>query len=163
MLQSCETRKWVHFKEEENITYDVQDLIDEPEILSTDSIEVQLQLNKLIQSMENDIKKFKTEFQKRIDDTISRTPHSIQENTKMPRKPELQHQYSMLFNHQGYMMPGLQSLQLFLAIDLPKLEDLHHDPPAFPNFTTWAVLIKCIRITTVQEENITSNGQPTKN
>ena len=40
MLQSSETRKWVHFKEEENITYDVQDLIDETEILSTDSIEV---------------------------------------------------------------------------------------------------------------------------
>ena len=36
------------------------------------------------------------------------------------------------------MMPGLQSLQLFLAIDLPKLEDLHHDPPAFPKSTTWA-------------------------
>ena len=59
MLQSGETRKWVHFKEEENITYDVQDLIDEPEILSTDSIEVHLQLNKLIQTMENDIEKFK--------------------------------------------------------------------------------------------------------
>ena len=51
MLQSGETRKWVHFKEEENITYDVQDLIDEPEILSTNSIEVRPQLNKLIQSM----------------------------------------------------------------------------------------------------------------
>ena len=36
-------------------------------------------------------------------------------------------------------MPGLQFLQLFLTIDLPKLEDLHHDPPAFPNCTTWAV------------------------
>ena len=89
MLQSGETRKWVHFKEEENITYDVQDLIDAPEILSTDSIEVQLQLNKLIQSMENDIEKFKTEFQKRIDEIVSRTRHSIQENTKMPRKLEL--------------------------------------------------------------------------
>ena len=64
MLQSGEMRKWVHFKEEENITYDVQDLIDEPEILSTDSIEVQPQLNKLIQSMENDIENFKTEFQR---------------------------------------------------------------------------------------------------
>ena len=40
MLQSGETWKLVHFKEEENITYDVQDLVDEPEILSTDSIEV---------------------------------------------------------------------------------------------------------------------------
>ena len=37
------------------------------------------------------------------------------------------------------MMPDLQSLQLFLTIDLPKLEDLHHDRPAFPNCTTWPV------------------------
>ena len=64
VLQSGKTRKWVHFKEEQNIKYDVQDLINEPEILSTDSIEVRPQLNKLIQSMENDIEKFKTEFQK---------------------------------------------------------------------------------------------------
>ena len=89
ILQSGETRKWVHFKEEENITYDIQDLNDEPEILSTDSIEVRSQLNKLIQSMENDIEKFKTEFQKRIDDTVSCTRRSVQENANMPRKPEL--------------------------------------------------------------------------
>ena len=93
MLQSGETQKWVLFKEEENITYDVQDLTDKPEILSTDSIEVRPQLNKLIQSMENDIEKFKTEFQKRIDDMVSCTQHSVQENAKMPRKPELRHQY----------------------------------------------------------------------
>ena len=36
-------------------------------------------------------------------------------------------------------MPGLQSLQLFLAIDLPKIEDLYHEPPAFPNCKNWAV------------------------
>ena len=138
-LQSAETHKWVHFKEDENITYDVQDWMNEPEILLTDSTDVQPQFNKLIQKMEKDIEKFKAEFQKKIDQTVSRAHHSIQENVKMPRKPELQHQYGMLFNHQGYMMPGLQSLQLFLAIDLPKLEDLHHDPPAFPNCTNWAV------------------------
>ena len=37
--------------------------------------------------MENDIEKYKTEFQKRIDDTISCTRRSVQENAKMPRKP----------------------------------------------------------------------------
>ena len=56
----------------------------------------------------------------------------------MPRKPELQHQYGMLFNHQGYVMPGLQSLQLFLAIDLLKIEDLYHEQPEFPNCSMWA-------------------------
>ena len=35
-------------------------------------------------------------------------------------------------------MPGLQSLQLFLAVDLPKVEDLYHEPPEFPNCSTWA-------------------------
>ena len=36
------------------------------------------------------------------------------------------------------MMPGLQSLQLFLAIDLPKITNLQHTPPLFPNCTDWA-------------------------
>ena len=44
----------------------------------------------------------------------------------------------MLFNHQGYVMPGLQSLQLFLAVDLLKIEDLYHEPPEFPNCSNWA-------------------------
>ena len=46
----------------------------------------------------------------------------------------------MLFNHQGYVMLGLQSLQLFLAVDLPKIEDLYHEPPEFPNCSMWAAL-----------------------
>ena len=40
LLQSREPQQWVQFKQEDNITYDIQDLNDEPEILSTDSIEV---------------------------------------------------------------------------------------------------------------------------
>ena len=39
--------------------------------------------------MEKDIEKFKAEFQKKIDQTVSHAHHSIQENAKMPRKPEL--------------------------------------------------------------------------
>ena len=70
-LQSSETHKWVQFKEDENITYDILDLMDEPEILSRDSIEVRPQVNKLIQKMEKDIEKFKMEFQKKIDQTVS--------------------------------------------------------------------------------------------
>ena len=48
--------------DEDNIIYNVQDLDDEPELLLTNSIEVQPTLNKLIQSMEKDIKQLKTEF-----------------------------------------------------------------------------------------------------
>ena len=40
LLQSSEPRQWVQFKQEDDITYKIQDLNDEPEILPTDSIEV---------------------------------------------------------------------------------------------------------------------------
>ena len=49
--------------------------------------------------MEKDIKKFKNEFQKQIEETISHACRSIKDDMKMPRKPELHHQYGMLFNH----------------------------------------------------------------
>ena len=76
----------------------------------------------------------------------------------MPQKPELRHQYGMLFNCQGYVMPGLQSLQLFLAVDLPKVEDLYHKPPEFPNCSTWAAPTPFTTNTTVQKGLTTSNG-----
>ena len=79
-------------------------------------------------------------FRSLIHDTHSQACRSVakQEELKLPLKPELCHQYGMLFNHNGYMMPGLQSLQLFLAIDLPKIADLQHTLPPFPKCTTWA-------------------------
>ena len=80
---------------------------------------------------------------------------------KMPQKPELRHQYGMLFNHQGYVMLGLQSLQLFLAGDLPKVEALYHEPPEFPNCSTWAASDPFTN-TTVQKGLTTSNGLHTK-
>ena len=56
--------------------------------------------------MEEDIEQFRNDFEKKIGETILRVLRSTQEELKMPRKPELQHQYGMLFNHQGYVMPG---------------------------------------------------------
>ena len=35
----------------------------------------------------------------------------------------------MLFEHQGYLMQGLRRLYLFIAIKLPRVKDLLHDPP----------------------------------
>ena len=44
------------------------------------------------------------------------------------RKPELQHQYGMLFNHHSQVISGLKNMDLFLSIDLPKVEDIAHVP-----------------------------------
>ena len=112
----------------------------EPEIISAETVDVAPKLNKLIQSMEEDIEQFRNDFEKKIGETILRVHRSTQQEMKIPRKLELRHQYGMLFNHQGYVMLGLQSLQLFLAVDLPKIEDLYHEPPEFPNCSMWAAL-----------------------
>ena len=138
LLQSCNTRKWVQFLEEDNISYDKAELSFEPELISAETVDIAPKLNRLIQSMEENIKQFRNDFQQKTDETILRMHRSTQEELKMPQKPELRHQYGMLFNHQGYAMPGLQSLQLFLAVDLPKIEDLYHEPPEFPNCSNWA-------------------------
>ena len=138
LLQPADTKKWVQFLEEDNISYDKAELEFEPELISAETVDVAPKINRLIQSMEEDIEQFRNDFEKKIDETILRVRRSTQEELKMPRKPELRHQYGMLFNHQGYVMPGLQSLQLFLAVDLPKIEDLYHEPPEFSNCSTWA-------------------------
>ena len=54
------------------------------------------------------------------------------------RKPELRHQYGMLFNHHGQVISGLKNMDLFLSIDLPKVEDIAHVPPPFPECDNWA-------------------------
>ena len=44
----------------------------------------------------------------------------------------------MLFNHHGQVISGLKNMDLFLSIDLPKVEDIQHVPPPFPDCDPWA-------------------------
>ena len=89
LLQSGNTKKWVQLREEENICYDKAKLDFEPEIISAETVDIAPKLNRLIQSMEEDIEQFRNDFQKKIDKTILRVHRRTQEELKMPRKPEL--------------------------------------------------------------------------
>ena len=64
------------------------------------------------------------------------------------RKPELRHQYGMLFNHHGQVISGLKNMDLFLSIDLPKIEDIAHVPPPFPDCDNLAAPHKSTKTTT---------------
>ena len=68
-------------------SYDKADLDFEPEIFSAETVDIAPKLNRLIQSMEEDIEQFRYNFQKKIDQTILRVRRSTQEELKMPRKP----------------------------------------------------------------------------
>ena len=89
LLQPADTKKWVQFLEEENISYNKAELDFEPEIISAETVDVTPKLNRLIQSMEEDIEQFRNDFEKKIGETILRVHRSTQEEMKMPRKPEL--------------------------------------------------------------------------
>ena len=39
----------------------------------------------------------------------------------------------MLFYHHGQVISELKNMDLFLSIDLPKVEDIAHVPPPFPH------------------------------
>ena len=89
LLQPTDTKKWVQFLEEENISYNKAELNFEPEIISAETVDIAPKLNRLIQSMEEDIEQFRYDFEKKIDETILRVHRSTHEELKMPRKPEL--------------------------------------------------------------------------
>ena len=89
LLQPADTKKWVQFLEEENISYNKAELDFEPEIISAETMDVAPKLNRLIQSMEEDIEQFRHDFEKKIGETILRVHRSTQEELKMPQKPEL--------------------------------------------------------------------------
>ena len=89
LLQATDTKKWVQFVEEDNISYNTAELDFEPELISAETVEVAPKINRLVQSMEEDIEQFRNDFEKKIDETILRVHRSTQEELKMPRKPEL--------------------------------------------------------------------------
>ena len=55
LLQYGDTKKWVQFLEEENISYDKVYLDFEPEIISPETVDIAPKLNRVIQSMEEDM------------------------------------------------------------------------------------------------------------
>ena len=131
-------RKWIKFKNTTDIHYDKYPE-ESHELIQADEIKVEPAVNDIIQQMEDDIQQFREHMHQYTTDLENRMKRGTKKHLlKMPKKLELRHQYGMLFNHHGYVMAGLQSLLLFLAIDLPKIEDILHDPPAFPNCTDWA-------------------------
>ena len=89
LLQPADTKKWVQFLEEENISYNKAEWDFEPEIISAETVDIAPKLNRLIQSMEEDIEQFRNDFEKKIGKTILRVHRSTQEEMKMPQKPEL--------------------------------------------------------------------------
>ena len=145
LVGACQThrpimeRSWVKFRKVKYPTYNGSLLHQEPDILRATDILIEEKLNKIstiisksVSDFHAQLAEYTTELTKRIKRATTQADYGF------VRKPELQHQYGMLFNHHGQVISGLKNMDLFLSIDLPKVEDIAHVPPPFLECDNWA-------------------------
>ena len=132
-------RSWVQFRKVKQPTYENSPLHGKPDIIHAKDILIEERISTLstmvrksVRDFHAQMKKYTTELTERIKRATTKADYGF------IRKPELRHQYGMLFNHHGQVISGLKNMDLFLSIDLPKVEDIAHVPPPFPDCDNWA-------------------------
>ena len=132
-------RSWLKFRKVKDSTYESSPLHREPDIIHATDILIEERISKIstmvrksVSDFHAQMKQYTTELTERIKRATTKVDYGF------VRKPELRHQYGMLFNHHGQVISGLKNMDLFLSIDLPKVEDIAHVPPPFPDCDNWA-------------------------
>ena len=122
----------------QHLTYESSPLHGEPDIICATDILIEERISKLstmvrksVSDFHAQMKQYTTELTERIKRATTKADYGF------VRKPELRHQYGMLFNHHGQVISGLKNIDMFLSIVLPKVEDIAHVPPPFPDCDNW--------------------------
>ena len=132
-------RSWVNFKNIPVPTYNSSLLHEAPNIIYAKEILIEERLNEASKMIDKSLQDFHTNMKRYTMDLTKRMKRATaKRDYGFVRKPELRHQYGMLFNHHGQVISGLKNMDLFLSIDLPKIEDIAHVPPPFPDCDNWA-------------------------
>ena len=98
-----------------------------PNIIYAKEILIEERVNQVSKMIEKSITDFQTHLKQYTTDLTTRIKRAtVNRDYGFVRKPELRHQYGMLFNHHGQVISGLKNMDLFLSIDLPKIEDIAH-------------------------------------
>ena len=133
-------RSWINFKKVKDPTYVSAPDNRESNIILAKHIPIEERISTLATIIWKSVRDFQKQMQKYATDItkwVKRTANAI-EDYGFVHKPELRHQYGMLFNHHGQVISGLKNMDLFLSIDLPKVEDIAHVPLPFPDSDNWA-------------------------
>ena len=109
-------RSWVKFRKVKCPTYNSSSLHREPDIIHAMDILIEERLNKIstmisksVSDFHAQLAEYTTELTKRIKRATTQADYGF------VRKPELRHQYGMLFNHHGQVISGLKNMDLFLS------------------------------------------------
>ena len=108
----------------------------QPKIILAEYIDVRKPLAKISQMVHNTMQEFARRYEEYAEHVRARMKQAMEMQYPhgFMRKPELRHQYGMLFNHRRYVISGLKNLELFLSIELPKITDIQHTPHHFHLF-----------------------------
>ena len=133
-------QSWLRFTKVKDPTYDTASIHEVPNIIQVTHIDIEEWISTLATIVWKSVRKFQEHMRKYAADVTKRVKRASQATRDYGfiRKPELRHQYGMLFNHHGQVILGLKNMDLFLSIDLPKVEDIQHVPPPFPDCDHWA-------------------------
>ena len=132
-------QSWVKFRKVKCPTYKSSPLHGEPDIIHAMDILIEERLNKISTMMRKSISDFHAQLKQYMTEVTERIKRATTKaDYGFVRKPELRYQYGMLFNHHAQVISGLKNMDLFLSIDLPKVEDIAHVPPPFPECDNWA-------------------------
>ena len=130
-------RSWVKFRKVKCPTYESSPLHGEPDIIRATDILIEERLDTISTMIRKSVSDFNAQIEQYTTDITERIKRATAKaDYGFVRKPELRHQYGMLFNHHGQVISGLKNMDLFLSIDLPKVEDIAHIPPPFPECDT---------------------------
>ena len=121
-------------------TYNTVPQHGEPDIIHATRILIEEKISTLSKLVQQSVQDFHSQMKKYATDITEPIKCATQATADygFVWKPELRHQYGMLFNHHGQVISGLKNMDLFLSIDLPKIEDIAHVPPPFPDCDNWA-------------------------
>ena len=128
------------FRKVKDPTYKTLPLHGEPDIIHATHIVIEERISTLSMMVRKSIRDFQSQMKKYtadITECIKRATTSTADYGFV-RKPELRHQYRMLFSHHGQVISGLKNMDLFLSIDLPKVGDIAYVPPPFLECDNWA-------------------------
>ena len=108
-----EERSWVKFRKVKDLTYETVPLHGEPNIIHATDILIEERISTLgtivrksVRDFHAQMKKYTTELTEQIKRTTAKADYGF------VRKPELRHQYGMLFNHHGQVISGLKKYGL---------------------------------------------------
>ena len=132
-------QSWVKFKHVKDPAYNSSLLHEAPNIIYAKEILIEERVNQVSKMIEKSLHDFQTHLKQYTTDLTTRIKRATaNRDYGFVRKPELRHQYGMLFNHHGQVISELKNMDLLLSIDLPKIEDIAHVPPPFPDCDNWA-------------------------